>query len=104
MDYLNSASGCERKLRKRHQSAERLVNNSANIRFVAPDAANQNPAYRSIDCAKNFPAPCYNLTCPSGARFMAKFIIGVLVGLVLGASTTAYGAGASQTGTSSGLT
>ena len=35
---------------------------------------------------------------------MAKFIIGVLVGLVLGASTTAYGAGASQTGTSSGWT
>ena len=35
---------------------------------------------------------------------MAKFIIGVLVGLFLGASTTTYGASASQTGTLSGWT
>jgi hypothetical protein len=34
---------------------------------------------------------------------MAKFIVGVLVGLFLGASAAAYGAGASRAGTLSGL-
>jgi hypothetical protein len=33
---------------------------------------------------------------------MAKFIVGVLVGLFLGASATAYGAGASRPGALSG--
>jgi hypothetical protein len=33
---------------------------------------------------------------------MAKFIIGVIVGISLGASATAYGAGASRIGTLSG--
>ena len=35
---------------------------------------------------------------------MAKFIIGVIVGISLGATATAYGAGASRPGTLSGWT
>ena len=35
---------------------------------------------------------------------MAKFIVGVLVGLFLGASASAYGAGAYRSGTLSGWT
>jgi hypothetical protein len=39
-----------------------------------------------------------------GARFVAKFFIGVIVGISLGASVSAYGAVASRAGTLLGLT
>ena len=47
---------------------------------------------------------CYNLLLEQELRFMAKFIIGVLVGLFLGASAPVYGAVAAGSGASSGWT
>ena len=40
---------------------------------------------------------CYNAACPSWSRLVAKFFIGVIVGISLGASATAYGAVGSGT-------
>jgi hypothetical protein len=39
-----------------------------------------------------------------GVRLVAKFFIAVIVGISLGASVSAYGAGTSQSGTLSGRT
>jgi hypothetical protein len=50
------------------------------------------------------PSHAIMLLVQIGVRLVAKFIIGVIVGISLGASATAYGADTSRSGTMSGWT